>query len=121
MMARGGIEQFPRGEHHGALVGRDDVGAALDCGAHVIDRGLTPLDVEHGGFNHDDRAGRNPGDERLPPCHRMNWAEPLPRSIGRVLSADSPTRARPETRLSRPSGLRRGRGGPVRGHPPVLM
>jgi hypothetical protein len=36
----------------------------------------------------------------------------------RVLSPDSPTRPRPEKPLSRRSGLRGGRGGPVRRHPP---
>jgi len=35
----------------------------------------------------------------------------------RVLSPDSPTRPRPEKRLSRLTGLRGGRGGPVVRHP----
>ena len=35
----------------------------------------------------------------------------------RVLSPDSPTRPRPEKHLSRLTGLRGGRGGPVRRHP----
>jgi hypothetical protein len=58
--------------------------------------------------------------------HSLVTLAPVLRRALRVLSADSPTRARPETRLSRESGLRRGRGRPVRGHPqdvlkPVLL
>ena len=55
-MVRGKVEQLSRGKRDRSLVRRDDVGAALERRPHMVDRGLSLLDVEHRCFDHDDRA-----------------------------------------------------------------